>query len=357
MTTTAPVSFYTDRSAIELDWTCGMAYYLNRIEGERGIVPRDEASFFLVGREIHEDMQWCATTPNPEVDIYPHVEKLMGPYMGSVDQLVLEPLYRRLGWITAFALYIEPKIRAEYDTIMLEKELCFDRDPLMVGVTPDRILRSKVDPKMIRYREYKSTITMGKKWQDYWPFAVQLHMGIAAAEEELKEEVTCAEIMGIYKGYEKDGKLRHPYVWAYYNPKTDEWGMEYKYGLTLRPTWEYPNGIVGWVQKCGPDVARDVFTFSRPVFKDVRLLELLVEQETQRAMTIAEVKEACRKDPKLRVVHFPMRFTKCRPAWGGPECPYLAACHNASVNQDPLGSGLYVPRTPHHDLELMGLGE
>ena len=126
-------------------------------------------------------------------------------------------------------------------------------------------------------------------------------------------------------------------------------------GLTPRPVWEYDGGILEWVSKLGKEVADTQFAFSPPIFLNERLLDDLVRARTRREQLISIVRSGCQTNPDLRAIHFEPRFSECSPAIGSP-CAYLAACHNETINRDPIRSGLFVKRIPHHDVEILMRG-
>ena len=325
------------------------------------MVPVSEAVWFRQGREYHEDFALLAEVTDGEVE---HrglelLESLQSRLNGSVDQLALEEVTRRMGWVAANTLFLEPRTRAEFRTIFIESELVLQRDPLWVAVTPDRVLERRAD-SVIVYRDYKGAGGWGitKRWLDQWLYAIQIHTVLKAIEEELGRKVGFGQIVGLDKGQERDGKLRHPYVWGYWDaqgdPELDYYAAKRK-DLTLRPVWEYDGGILEWVKRLGPMVAEGQFSFSPPIFLNERLLADLVRTRTRREKTVKLFGKSCQVDREKRATWFEPRFNKCSPSNGTP-CPYLIACHNDSVNKDPLGSGLFVPRTPHHELERIEKG-
>lgn len=352
------VLYLTDRSACETDDDCGQKYWWNRKHGRRGIVSVDESFYLTIGKETHEDLAMVAEMP----DISPEaLDKVIAPLLDSLQaedisrQTSMEALYRRLGWLVAFGLYIEPGIRATYEPVQLEDEIVLDRTPLWVAVTPDRVLRHRETGRLI-YREYKTTITAGKKWEDSWPYSVQLHVGLKAIEEELDEQLAYAQIMGLMKGntYNSDGRLTHPYVWAWFNEGAGIWSNEYQRstGWAPRPVWEYPGGLVEWVQLCGPGVAAQQFPHSRPIVLNEHIVNDFVASRLHREREIADVTLQCHISETERAKYFRKKMKTCRPAWGDA-CPYLSACWNATIGQDPLKSGLFVERTPHHEVEVV----
>lgn len=352
MTAIEPNILLDDRSGMEQDWKCGMSYYWNRVHGGTGMVPAEEADYFLVGRQIHEDFDHLARMELSEEAIQEYALRLIPD---SINQVDLEPAYRRAGWFIAYALFIEPLIREEWENVSVESEIILDRSPLWMCVTPDRVLRSRRTGELV-YEEYKSTKFNNKGWHDYWPYAVQVHLGLLAVEEELGEPLAYGRIRGLEKGYEKDGKLRHPYVWAYYDEKQDRWQQEYKYGLTLRPIWEYPGGIFEWVKVCGEETAKEMFPVSRPLFLNRRIIEPMLNRRIIRMQEIRDFKDGSMGPDADRQLVFEARYTQCNPVIGAP-CAYLSACHNGEVNADPIGSGVYVPRIPHHEIERVMRGD
>jgi hypothetical protein len=94
-----------------------------------------------------------------------------------------------------------------------------------------------------------------------------------------------------------------------------------------------------------------LFPLSQPIFLNDTLLKQCVIQVMKREEEIQDWRAG-----KLSLIEtFPGSFERCRPIGMGRQCPYLEACWNSSVGADPLGSGLYARRKPHHELELINL--
>lgn len=354
-----PVHLYIrDRTGGEIDRQCGMKLWWNRIEGKRGIVGIKEPFYFACGRATHEDLATIAELENiSPANIQAAIDEILAP-INEEDkhvQEVMESLYRRLGWLAAYALYLEPRVRRDYENVQTEAEIILDRSPLLVPITPDRVLRHRQGGYLV-YREYKTTKYAGQNWINHWPLDIQIHLGLQAIQEELLEEVKFGQVMGLMKGDVRGGRLAHPYVWAYYNRSKDQWTHDYDKARTSdwdhMPVWEYPGGVVEWVQRCGEDVANAQFPHSVPIFLNTRMVNDYVVSRTAREAEIAAVKESCRMDWKKRVVYFEQRTANCRPTFGDP-CPYLAGCWNAAVQEAPMASGLFTERTPHHEVELI----
>lgn len=346
-----------DRSAGDLDDKCGMAYWLNRHQSGQGVVPVKENIHLRIGKEIHEDLASIGESTDPEEAADRVVADLLASVHDGTDQAIKEQVYRRCGWVTAFALYIEPRLRKDWENVSIEGELILDRSPLWVPTQPDRIMRhKKAKPDLYRYLEYKSTKSASSKWLASWTYAIQLHIGMAAVEEELGINLAYANIIGVMKGEERDGQLRHPYVWGYYNTADGRWTHDYNEARggqwILRPIWDFEQGIKAYVTMCGEAVAQSQFPFSPPVMLDQRKLDSWVRRKTVRMAQVAAVKDLCQTDLLTRGVMFEQRTTNCAPPYGDP-CPYRLACWNASVAPDPLGSPEYEARIPHHAVEIL----
>ena len=358
MSDTKPLTFYTDRSAANLDDKCGMAFYHNRLAGGKGLVPKVEADAFRVGRIIHEDLSLIGNLADISEE---SIKGIVGEIMAGVDpskveRRAMEDLYRRLGWIVGFALFIEPKIRAEYENVSIEQEIALDRSPLIVGVTPDRLLRHRKQGYLV-YREYKSFAYGGQKWQDSWKYAIQLHTSLKAIEEEFGEAPRFAQVMGLSKGYYSNTEMRrlmHPYVYGYYNETTQTWSTQYRSGNSwiARPVWEHPLGLVEWVKSCGTDAALNMFPHTEPIFLNEEMLNSWVRRRQHRERLMYAVKEEVKTNYEVRQLWFEQRTDRCRPPVGDA-CPYLPLCWNAAHHTRPELHPDFVERVPHHDLELM----
>lgn len=345
----------TDRTSAETDDTCGMRFWFYKHAGGKGIIPLQEVIHFAVGREIHEDLATIASMSDLSPDaVRAQVQALVPGDFDDLSQAEKERITRRLGWFAAYALYIEPVVRAQYVDVAVESELILDRSPLWVAITPDRILRHKRDGYLV-YREYKSTISASNKWLNSWKYAIQLHTSMAAVAEELGEPVRYAQVMGLMKGQERAGRLAHPYVWAYHNATTGEWTEDYSRARGAAwapmPVWEYPGGVVSWVERLGPEVAAEQFPHTEPIFPDADILADWIVRRTKREQDIRASLEAAQADPLVRATVFPKITKQCVPAFGD-SCAYLGVCRNATWREHPEAHPDYVERIPHHQIEL-----
>ena len=338
------VIYLTDRTSEEIDELCGMKYWWFRLEGGKGVVPTTPPPYFIDGAALHNDLELYAKGRTVA-----QVVDSIGVIKG--DQVELEKHWRRLGLVVAWGLYQEPYLDGVEEQVDCEAEVVLDRSPLWIAVTPDRIRRNKKTGRLI-YREWKSTATIRREWQDHWTYAIQIHLGLKAVEEEKGEKFDYGQVTGFYKGTERGGRLVHPYVWAYY--RNGEWSHTYKAGWDHRPVWEFPGGIVEWVKLLGADVAVSQFVYSSPVFLDERKVEEWIKVRIKRHEEIERFKQLGGEKGDVWREHFKPTSIHCRPPYG-PPCEYIQACYNYPTQVDPVGSGAYIVRTPHHDLERIGV--
>jgi hypothetical protein len=342
----------TDRSGCELDDRCKMAFWWNRKEGGSGIVSTQEQKELTVGTEIHDDLDWASKWDLSERSLTERINELQRPGSQGLGLNAQESLQRRCGWLVAYCLYLEPRVREKYEDIRTEGEVVLDRYPLWVAVTPDRVLRDRATGKVV-YREYKSALSASYKWMQSWKYAIQLHLGMKALEEELGEKIGFSQIMALMKGDEKQGRLHHPYVYGWFNEGTQKWSAKYMPGnaWSPRPTWEYEGGIIEWVKFCGEQIAIEQFPHSEPVFLNEVMLDEWITARTHRMRVVKEVVDICRDSWQHRLIYFPPTLASCRPAYGAT-CQYLPICWNAEARVDPLRRDDFKKREPHHIIEL-----
>ncbi len=330
---TEKADFLIDFAATELDDRCGMSFWLSTLEGGRGIQHKTSILPALLLAETHADLRAIAALEDiGPVAIQKVIDGLLEPLSEEdrEDVTRMELLYRRLGWLAAFALYVEPGIRMDYHSVPLDSEILLDRTPLWVTARPDRLLRSKTDGD-ISYREYVLMPPgVNQKWLHTWLFNMRVHLGIAAASEETKQGITYGQIMGLMEGYYSvlDGHLMHPYVWGYHKHQTQEWSNVFKTekeGWLPTPVWKFPGGVVAWVRHCGQHIADAQFPLSPEITFNKPMLDNWVERQLHRARAIRVVKDASVTNQHLRGIHFEQKTATCRPLIGEP-CQFLAKC-------------------------------
>lgn len=343
-------TFITDAGSVELDDSCGMKLWWTQYESGSGIQKKEDILNNLLKAEIHEDLRVVSTLEDlTPAGIQPLLDEILAGLSPEDKQETkkMELLYRRLGWLAAFALFIEPEIRENYETLPIQREIILDRDPLWVVVQPDRVLRSKRTQETV-YREYVPMPAGWTKqtWLQGWLYRMRLHIGIAAAESAMKMVLSYGQAMGLSEGFisSLDGRLMHPYVWGYYNKKREEWAHTFRAEAEdwkPAPVWEFPGGVVAWVRMCGKHIADSQFPMSPAVQLNHQMLTTWVSRRLHRERQLQAVKNVAQVNPAMRGIHFERRTEACMPAIG-PACPFLKACWSPEIELLPLKSGEYV---------------
>ena len=350
MVSKSKTTFLVDFQQTEVDDLCGMKRWLSSHESGMGIQAKDSVLPGLLEQATHSDFQ-CI---NGLEDLsQPSIQAVIDDVLGELtdkdkqDQTKMELLYRRLGWIAAYALYIEPAIRMDYEVIPIDTEIVLDREPLWIITHPDRLLRHKVTKDVI----YRELIQMppgltNQKWLHGWHFRMRMHAGMASAMEDRKLGIDYGQVMGMSEGYISilDGRLCHPYIWGYFNEKTSSWSNVYRNerdGYKLAPVWEFPGGIVAWVKKCGEGIANNQFPVSPPIMLNKSMLDNWVEQRLHREREIRTLADISVGNLHLRGIHFPRKTANCRPVTG-EVCEFIGCCWNGKVAANPLKDNNFV---------------
>ncbi len=346
----AKQTFLVDYQQTEADDLCGMKRWLSTLEAGTGIQARDDVLPTLLKQAIHDDFRCINSLDDLS---QPSIQAVIDDVLGELsekdkqDQTKMELLYRRLGWIAAYALYIEPGIRMDYDVMPIDSEIVLDREPLWVIAHPDRLLKEKKTKEII----YRELILMppgltNQKWLHSWHFQMRMHVGMAAAMEDKKLGVDYGQVMGLSEGYYStiDGRLAHPYCWGYFNKQRSEWSNVYKNekdGWALAPVWEFPGGVVAWVKMCGDGVAKHQFPLSPPILLNKRMLDNWVENKLHREREIRTVGDISRTNLHIRGIHFERRTAACRPVTGEC-CPFIFACWDSKTAANPLKGDQFI---------------
>lgn len=132
--------------------------------------------------------------------------------------------------------------------------------------------------------------------------------------------------------------------------------------------WKQPGGVKAWVELLSrnaiqPDAGEclplQVVT-PVPYFRhedDLRdWFEQTVSQEWDVASNVMEVLHSIEQNgwnhPETRsMLNLMFRQHRRSCDWPSP-CPYQDICYGSHVRENPIGSGMYIPRKPHHEPEM-----
>lgn len=259
----------------------------------------------------------------------------------------------------------------------------------------------------LAYFEFKTTGWESDAWSEQWETDPQLALGTLDVDKLFGAEVTELYIVGVNKGrrmkdrYEDSDpnqrkKQQSPLVYGYCRPANppvmpDDWLPSYEWidanGETKRksrahrrrgvwelgesdwPTWlayhrENPEMSPEefWVRMLPESLLDKVCFLIGPMNRqDVQLASLRESMdfdEEQWQTILWALYEAQQTHPwaspgfqKALDRLVPCAWT-CRPFGKEHQCEFVPVCHREQGWEDPLGSGRFVPRRPHHAAEL-----
>ena len=180
-----------------------------------------------------------------------------------------------------------------------------------------------------------------------------------ACEKALGVTLTGAWVQGLSKGSGRKGVLYHPLVYGYRHPGTPgvtepTFGSKRRSGFERFNTKDYPHGgVEGWVKRLmekDPELVAKCFPQTAPLFLKKELMEQeIIPQIVRREEQIAALRFVHGADPDEHRSRFPINLNQCETGYG--RCAYFEACHVPTIKRDPVASGVYMPRDPHHAAE------
>jgi hypothetical protein len=168
-------------------------------------------------------------------------------------------------------------------------------------------------------------------------------------------------IDGIYKGYvdKKANTQKSILCYGHQRPGLlhgPEVSYVWRAGSKPAPTWAMEGGVERWVANMPREVLSELFVQTPPIYLQERLVGAYLRQTVVREDVITSAHGDMLENPDavedIMDVVFPQHFASCAPAIGSP-CAWSDCCFNSVVGADPVASGLYVWREPHHAAETV----
>lgn len=325
---------YTDRSRTEADWVCPRSRYWQYEHDGLGIVGVEPNPDLTFGAAIALAAQMIRMEQRPAEVMLP------APYHALYAGLA--EAYRSLIW---------PSTLQQFDVIATELECTLELAPdVLYSARPDAILRRKSD-STLWYFEDKTTSQNPEQFCKQWDKMVQLHASAVVAEGVLKEPIAGAYVQGWYKGYQKAGTFYSPLAYAWCKRAQpglgkDVWSPTYRVGWERRAITD--QGVAAWVSDLPKTLVQDQFPITPPIMIRRDLVKAYFEQVVEREQAIAEIPI----DSNNMTMLFPQHFSNCDEySKFRRACAYKDCCWAPTVRRDPVGSGLYVKREPHHAAE------
>ena len=333
---------YLDASRIAADWICPRSRYWGYEFEGGGITPIEPNADLQFGQRIAAQVQRIR-------DKQPLVAA------EATNEGVLE-----MGLLLAYTSTIWPLWDAEYEVIATELECA---QPLGSALTylarPDAVLRRRSDGTIWVLSD-KTTSLPAATFCQQWQKAVQNHAECVLVEHQLGVTVSGYFTQGWYKGYKKADTIYSPLAFAWCRQGAtaltkDVWLAEYKYGWPRRRIDAYPGGIAAWIRQLPAELIHAQFPVAGPTLLRRDMVEAYLTQVTIRDETIVDGQGQRELDIQKQLSWlYPQHFANCdeygkyrRP------CAFRECCWVPSIGLDPLASGLYIKRIPHHDQERL----
>ena len=365
-----PVAFL-DRTRRVRDDDCQRARYWSTEFNGRGVEPTASAYELSYGIIVHDALDTIVAGKGSAVEVSQQAARDLAAKMDPTvpptrltEQMTLIEA-QLLGFFCSSAW---KQLLEEYEVISTEVEVIYEWDGLRLAAKPDLLLKRR-DDGTIWYVEYKTTKWIDDQWFKQWPKAVQLMAGALGVKQTLGLEIEGCIIQALYKGYfDKKGEMWHsPLVYGWRNSVDRPTGEslyagtrpKYYKGWERVPVWEL--GVGNWVTTLLPREQLDAnYPRTPPIMIRRDMVQAWLRQSAHREREIAEGARLLREAEAvlegetlgaeraaLLDRYFRQNFAKCTPGMGYA-CPFLDLCWQPEMGKDPVGSGAFRPRQPHH---------
>jgi hypothetical protein len=265
-----------------------------------------------------------------------------------------------------------PTICEFYDVIAVEEEWELDLEgcaDVKLMVRLDGVLRRKLDG-VLSALEFKTAGFDKESYFESWRYATQTLLHILALQQHYPDAQANSVLMEfMLKGYHRTDKNG---VDQFYSPLVRVLCMgpnlgylaydsevAKRKGITTCYSYEYPGGVQAWVAQL-MDVQLDAALATREIQRNDAEFEEWLEQTSyevsivQSGLSLLGIPFGNDNPTMMTNVlrrYFPARLDQeCYADRYGHKCVYCDLCHGEV--DDPLESGLFVPRDPHHELEF-----
>ena len=357
---------YTDRSRIEKDWRCPRGRFWSTEFGGRGIAPAGKSFDLEFGTLVHEGVEAAVAHSNAVPVLAADVvqQKVANFVRANGGDEMQAHQWAAIGYglVAGFMRSVWPQLQQEYELVATEREVLLPlTKDLTLQARPDLVLRNRNTGALWNF-ELKTTGYIEAQWLQSWTKAPQLQLTVLAAEQSFGEPFAGSVVVGLYKGRKgRDGRQSSPFAWGW---RTEDLpGIlrpQFSYEEQRRKGWErfltngYPGGVAQWVADMPSELLANQFVMTEPIFVRRDLVDALVRQVIAREDEIARAATRFAVDgvvtPAVLDEVFPQYFNNCTPAFGHA-CEFNEPCWVPWVGRDPLASGLFQPREPHHEAE------
>jgi hypothetical protein len=368
---------YFSRSASDTDDGCGRARFWNTVFGDRGLESTEPKDALEFGTYIHKGMEEIWTTGKISLETYdfkglPADMALVGRGLLYAYYNTVYQRYKQEGWKL---LYSEQECAAQIGVSPVAKR------PLILLAQPDLLLQHE-ETGIVRYVEIKTTKLLSADYIESWRYAPQLAAGFECVWQTLGIQVDDFVMQLMYKGtyYKDEGRWASVFTSAWRKAFVEDAKQENFHDWmwsAKRPAswkgWERINLIdayaagdfteerwLGWLLAQG--ALEEQCPETPPMVFNKKMVEAWMRYKCKREGEIADVTHEVfdtedyggAGSPDTLAEVFPQKFLKCRPVMGFP-CNFLSLCWNPMEEKNPLQSGKYSWRQPHHKTEAEAL--
>jgi hypothetical protein len=365
-----PIFF--DRTRVVTDWKCRRRRFWAFEFMGKGISPKRRALALDLGIVMHEVLASLLTSGDLEEVVHKAVAYVRATLTGDESEVqdakewkIREQCAMIEGMIRGWHKIVLPRLLADYRVVHVEGEVLYDYQGCRLGSKPD-VLLERVSDGTLWYIEWKTTGIMSPKWFASWHKAVQVPAGVLGVAQTLGKTIAGSIIFALNKGRMHHGSGRQESIFAYgYGLPSipHDLGYEYRRGLWRHPAWEICS-TKQWVEEMPLRVLESQFGDTGPVFIQAHLVERWLAQTAFREKEIRSARDQIFGGAPLTQVavtevldrYFPQNFGECEPVIGSA-CGYRDVCFLRHIERDPIASGLYLWREPHHTTDPNYVGE
>ena len=267
---------------------------------------------------------------------------------------------------------MEDDVEREQSSMLIEPDSLGVMPGVELLIRCDALLRRKLDGKLF-IANWKTVGSADFRWYQGWEVDMQILTETLAVETRLGERLGGVIVEGLIKGARykvknKEGEVTgyrqgSPLIYGYKhpgNPPIDPPAYDFNYtkrkGWSRFKVWEEEElgGVSGWVDWLPEELLESQFAVVPPLLRDAAAIESKVRQivaiERQIYLGKMTYEQAKSEEEKLIVLDnmFPQNEHNC--IWPS-RCQMYEMCWTGGVSDDPIGSGLFRARVPHHPQE------
>ena len=329
---------YSDHTRTTTDWACPRARYWGYECEGIGVMPIEPDINLIFGQAIAVAAETIRQS------------RPLPVYSGPLPWAALYA-----GLTEAYATRIWPQW-LQYSRLVATEAEC------TIALSPDVIYMARPDAVVERlsdhtfwYIQDKTTSQNPQNFVSGWDKSAELHATALAIQHTLGIEISGAYVQGWCKGYLKNNTLYSPLAYCWLKPQQPGIGkaqpsFEYRTGWPRVPVTELD--VQAWVKSLPEPLIQEQFPVTAPIMIRHDLAKTYLAQLLRRELGLKLWRDDCRMSEEERRGKFPQHFNQC-DEWSKykRKCSWHDCCWAPTIARDPVASGLYLRRTPHHEPE------